>query len=95
MFASILEPGWTPPLQSFAGRVKTPESISIPAGGPRGKLEKVASDRRHLRRADTIATANLQYADSIIIKKIGWIPEESGALIENNSALEPPRAGSD
>lgn len=27
---------------------------------------------------DAITPANLQYADSIIIKKIGWIPEERG-----------------
>lgn len=32
----------------------------------------------HLRRRDTIARVNLQYADSIIIKKIGSIPEERG-----------------
>lgn len=30
----------------------------------------------HLPRRDTITRFNLQYADSIIIKKIGSIPEE-------------------
>lgn len=32
----------------------------------------------HLAYRDTIARVNLQYADSIIIKKIGSIPEERG-----------------
>lgn len=32
----------------------------------------------HLSCRDTIATVNLQYADSIIIKKIGSIPEDRG-----------------
>lgn len=31
-----------------------------------------------VRRAAAIGRVNLQYADSIIIKKIGWIPEEGG-----------------
>lgn len=32
--------------------------------------------RMHLYLSDTIVRVNLQYADSIIIKKIGSIPEE-------------------
>lgn len=32
----------------------------------------------HLPCHDTIARVDLQYADSIIIKKIGSIPEERG-----------------
>lgn len=51
------------------------------------KMRVVHLGLAHQPCRDTITRFNLQYADSIIIKKIGSIPEER-VLIENNSALE-------
>lgn len=42
------------------------------------RMLEVHLGQTHLYLCDTIVRVNLQYADSIIIKKIGSIPEERG-----------------
>lgn len=73
------------PVSLAVQRTETPEGRETPNASRKGNISIRAVERggpRHAdgrRRSDAIAAANLQYADSIIIKKIGWIPEE-GAL---------------
>lgn len=79
LLPGLLEPG---PVNGYAPASGAFRKVltRTPPSAFRPPARRLSACRRWspVRRADAIARVNLQYADSIIIKKIGWIPEERG-----------------